>query len=120
VKTVDGGDNWTALSISPGYSDIIIVDPTDSRTVYANSIEGVAKSGDAGASWKVVLPSASLLALTGGGAAAVLYASNSDNLLVVSTNAGDTWAQSGFRQNRRRQSWLPTRRNREAVRRPGL
>jgi hypothetical protein len=53
-KTVDGGANWITVFTGPAAVTSIIIDPTDSNTVYATTLAGFLKSINAGASWSLM------------------------------------------------------------------
>lgn len=67
-KSVDGGDNWTAMGLKDSeHIARILVDPGDSNTVYAcatghawndNDERGVYKTSDGGKTWRKVLAGA--------------------------------------------------------------
>jgi len=95
MKTVDGGDNWAPLPITPDYTRNIILEPGDGAVVYADSQHGIEKSVDGGSHWRLVLPGGTLLAVSGSGAGSMLYASN-ERGIQASSDAGETWTSTGF------------------------
>ncbi|MBI1747259.1 MAG: hypothetical protein HYR55_11800, partial [Acidobacteria bacterium] len=51
-KSTDGGDNWVLVSTVGGQPGVLVVDPSDSRVVYAGGYRGcLSKSTDGGLSW---------------------------------------------------------------------
>jgi photosystem II stability/assembly factor-like uncharacterized protein len=65
LRSNDAGDTWTSVTLPAwtptvpggGYPGQIVVDPTDHTTIYATSSQGLQKTDDDAASWRVVLPS---------------------------------------------------------------
>jgi uncharacterized repeat protein (TIGR02543 family) len=52
LKSIDGGDNWDEYSVSSAWTLSIVIDPSDSQTLYAGTGgEGVLKSEDGGQTW---------------------------------------------------------------------
>jgi uncharacterized protein (TIGR03437 family) len=55
VKSVDGGNSWTALTISSKQLEQFAVDPSNDQNVYAATSDlGVLKSTDGGATWNAI------------------------------------------------------------------
>jgi hypothetical protein len=55
-KSSDAGGNWTAINSGLGHPAIysVLVDPSDSSTLYAGTGSGVYTSTDAGANWVAI------------------------------------------------------------------
>jgi hypothetical protein len=51
VKSVDGGESWSASGLAGNTIASLAVDPSSSSTVYAGTGSGVFRSRDSGASW---------------------------------------------------------------------
>ena len=106
-KTIDGGANWTYLSMTNTddfyYINKIVASPTNPNTVYAATRSGIFKSTDAGASWTWATVSAGSyssnsgyldIAVVDNGGNDYLYAWNSFYGLQRSTDGGLSWSYS--------------------------
>jgi photosystem II stability/assembly factor-like uncharacterized protein len=62
LRSDDGGGSWRPVALPPpttsGGSQVVAVDPTDHTTIYATGAEGLYKTDDDAASWRVLLPAA--------------------------------------------------------------
>ncbi len=55
VKSVDGGNTWTALTIASKQVEQFVVDPSNDQNVYAAALDlGVLKSADGGVTWNPI------------------------------------------------------------------
>lgn len=102
-KTMDGGASWTTidngitrpLTTSPF---ALVIDPTNSQTLYVASYGGIFKSTDGGMRWEnleVGLPTVFVAALAiDPKNPQVLYAAANGGVL-KSSNGGGTWIQDG-------------------------
>lgn len=104
MKTTDGGATWRILPQTIGVPEFnvvgdIVISAADSNVIYAGVSGGVARSIDAGKSWKIVLRGAlpsgcSDLALRTDGSPDILLAScsaDSPDGVYLSEDGGDSW-----------------------------
>jgi photosystem II stability/assembly factor-like uncharacterized protein len=58
-RSDDGGGSWRPVSLPPpaaGSAQVVAVDPSDHTTIYATGADGLYKTDDDAASWRVLLP----------------------------------------------------------------
>ncbi len=110
-KTTDGGNTWNPLTYESGWPHIyrVLVDPTDSNTIYAGggSDVGVLRSTDGGITWSRIGPDgcsiealgmgttpAKLLYVGGQASTTGVWVRNLDPqpaAIVISPNGGEEW-----------------------------
>lgn len=106
-KSTDGGATWGAINHGLSFTDQsvrqIVVDPTNSSTLYANTFGGLFKSTDGGSSWRFLTPSpfASITSFAIDPTnSSVLYAAlffpPGGGGVDKSTDGGKTWARAGW------------------------
>jgi len=88
-KSTDSGKNWTLFSLKNESVNGIFIDPEDSKTVFANTDDGLKKSTNGGITWKTVF-NKSFKIMTFSGSQPIIYASFGRNVLQSKDN-GDTW-----------------------------
>lgn len=94
-KTVDGGANWTPLSIDPTVWSVLI-DPVNSNVVYAGTNgNGVFKSVDAGASFARIGSPEVGVVLTMAKSGEELYAGTATQGVSISLDGGRKWRNTG-------------------------
>lgn len=100
LKSTDGGASWTVVKTDAPSAFVLVVDPADSRVVYAGTFDGVFRSTDGGMTWSAA--SAGLEDPNGGFEfienlaidprhPATLYAASFDSLY-KSADQGTTWS----------------------------
>lgn len=96
-KTTDGADNWSPLAGAPPQQPTsLVIDPLNHSIIYAvdsNSLGGIFKSGDAGATWQslgTTVQSARSIAVSPH-TPGLLYA-NTDQTLFKSVDGGSSWS----------------------------
>jgi hypothetical protein len=92
LKSTNGGANWFRIGNAGLFASRLIVDPTNSATLYANGPIGILKSTDGGASWVLIPPQhfpLTSLAMDPQ-TPSTLYAGNQDGLFQT-TDGGASW-----------------------------
>ena len=96
-KSIDGGQNWTCISMGLDFSSggvtAVEVSPTNPLVFFAGGNNGVYRSLDGGSTWTNVLPN------SGFGVNEILIVPGNENIVLVasgkglhrSTNGGTTW-----------------------------
>ena len=96
-KTTDAGEIWT--DSSAGLPDLavraLLVDPADSRRLFAGTDSGVAVSTDGGRQWREAGLSARAVRVLLGEPAGTLYAGTEDGLSATD-DAGRTWREENL------------------------
>jgi hypothetical protein len=87
-KSMDNGKTWFQILVEWVYS--IVIDPSDSLILYAQTSNGVMKSTDGGNNWKLVFDNIWNLIIDPNNAN-LFYATNSENYVVSSSDAGKSW-----------------------------
>ncbi|HVZ41339.1 MAG TPA: hypothetical protein VHI13_18815 [Candidatus Kapabacteria bacterium] len=96
LKSIDGGMTWdtTGLIFTGSESELVVrvlIDPRNTRTLYAATTKGIFKSIDAGATWTHPLATSMRdleMHPTNG---MILYAGSANGQFFRSTDAGETW-----------------------------
>jgi len=108
ILTKDGGENLEATSFTSGKVYGLEINPGDENIVYASGVwQGrgkIFKSQDFGKNWKEIYTSAAdgplVISLTiDRNNPQIIYASTSDNQIIKTTNAGETWKNIFTGQN---------------------
>ncbi len=98
LKSVDGGQKW--LNVSPGvqppYSAIttLLVNPADSKEVFAGTQSGILRTQDAGFTWQHTSFGGSVSELLIGPRASALISVLSAGTIFTSSDHGTTWKRS--------------------------
>jgi hypothetical protein len=95
IKTTNGGATWAATGSGPSTSKKILIDPTNTNTIFVTSALGIHKSINGGTTWANVHNIAKEDIEFMPGNSSVLYASGSGSASVSavyrSINGGTTW-----------------------------
>ena len=98
-KSEDAGNNWARVDLSVNNISVLAIDPQDTSNIYAGSVFGLFKSGNAGRSWRDIgnpLNSAYIRALAiDPRNPSIIYASAGPGVF-KSTDGGETWRETGL------------------------
>jgi photosystem II stability/assembly factor-like uncharacterized protein len=91
-KSTDGGATWPQIN-NPGLVFVIVVDPTNSSTVYAGTAFGVATSTNGGANWQLTALNNTVVTslVMDPNNAAILYAATDSGGVYKSIDGGVSW-----------------------------
>ncbi|HEY2932877.1 MAG TPA: hypothetical protein VGK99_14130 [Acidobacteriota bacterium] len=97
VGRISAGTNvWTSHGPDGGNIDLLVVDPKNPNTLYANaSLRGLFKSTNSGESWTPLRISASALVIDPQNSNTV-YAGDWERGILKSTDGGTNWADANF------------------------
>lgn len=94
-RSLDGGDHWQALSLSPGHYPALLFDPVNAALLYTATGPTILKSADEGISWEVIYTETRGEAITALAIDAlstnIIYAATSSGTILKSENYGSDW-----------------------------
>jgi photosystem II stability/assembly factor-like uncharacterized protein len=90
-KTTDGGASW--MNILSGSIFQLAIDPAETTTLYASTLDNLLKSTDGGATWAAIFLGVSTLVFDPA-STSILYAARAGSVF-KSTDAGATWVAIG-------------------------